>query len=80
MTQCICAGADGRSHGLLLLNSNAMDAVVGPSSVSFRVTGGLLDVFVLVGPSPAAVLDQLTRVVGRPALPPHWALGFHQCK
>jgi alpha-glucosidase (family GH31 glycosyl hydrolase) len=25
-------------------------------------------------------MDQLTAVVGRPALPPHWALGWHQCK
>lgn len=65
---------------MLLLNSNAMDAVVGPSSVSFRVVGGVLDLFLFVGPSPAAVLDQLTRIVGRPAMPPRWALGFHQCK
>eukprot|EP00884_Botryococcus_braunii_P005570 jgi/Botrbrau1/15013/Bobra.0018s0111.1 len=71
---------DGRSQGLLLLSSNAMDAVLGPSSVSFRVVGGVLDLFIFVGPSPAAVMEQLTRVVGRPALPPLWALGFHQCK
>jgi hypothetical protein len=71
---------DGTSHGLLLWNSNAMDAVLRPDRLSFRATGGLLDVYVLGGPTPAAVLDQLTALVGRPALPPLWAFGFHQSK
>ncbi|KAL0046727.1 hypothetical protein WJX82_008470 [Trebouxia sp. C0006] len=42
---------DGSSHGILMLNSNAME-----------------------------VLQQLTAIIGRPALPPLWSLGFHQCK
>ena len=29
---------------------------------------------------PAAVMDQMTRIVGRPALQPFWSLGFHNCK
>lgn len=29
---------------------------------------------------PHAVMDQLTAVVGRPAMMPHWSLGWHQCK
>lgn len=29
---------------------------------------------------PPAVMDQLTAVVGRPAMMPYWALGWHQCK
>ncbi len=47
---------------------------------SWRVTGGVLDLLVLAGPTPAAVLDQLTAVVGRPAMMPYWSLGWHQCK
>lgn len=31
-------------------------------------------------PLPPAVLDQLTQVVGRPAMVPRWALGWHQSK
>ena len=29
---------------------------------------------------PAAVVEQLTRLTGRPALPPLWALGYHQSR
>ncbi len=72
--------ADGQASGLLLLNSNGMDAVPSQDRVRFSIVGGVLDFFVFMGPTPAAVLEQLTRVVGRPAMPPYWSLGFHQCK
>ncbi|ADE15225.1 Alpha-glucosidase [Nitrosococcus halophilus Nc 4] len=42
--------------------------------------GGELDYYLLTGPTPAAVVEQLTRLTGRPLLPPLWALGFHQSR
>jgi len=42
--------------------------------------GGELDYYILAGPTPAAVVEQLTRLTGRPLLPPLWALGFHQSR
>ncbi|MBK1722536.1 glycoside hydrolase family 31 protein [Thiocystis violacea] len=42
--------------------------------------GGELDYFVFAGPTPAAVVEQLTRLTGRPMLPPLWALGYHQSR
>ena len=71
---------DGSAHGVLLLNSNGMDMVITDTQLQFRVIGGMVDLFVLAGPTPAAVMEQLTRIVGRPAMPPFWSLGFHQCK
>jgi alpha-glucosidase len=42
--------------------------------------GGELDYFIFAGPTPAAVVEQLTRVTGRPALPPLWTMGYHQSR
>ncbi|CAN0283402.1 unnamed protein product [Lampetra planeri] len=73
--------AGGAAHGVFLLNSNAMDVVLQPApAVTWRTIGGILDLYVLLGPTPDAVVQQYTEVVGRPALPPYWALGFHLCR
>ena len=74
-----CA-ADGSSHGVLLMSSNGMDVVLDKDTLSWRIIGGMVDLYILMGPTPGAVLEQLTRLIGRPALPPYWSLGFHQCK
>jgi alpha-glucosidase len=39
-----------------------------------------LDYYLFAGPTPAAVVEQLTRLTGRPAFPPLWALGYHQSR
>ncbi|KAG8873007.1 hypothetical protein FRB97_007127 [Tulasnella sp. 331] len=41
---------------------------------------GILDVFLLPGPTAADVFAQYARLTGTPALPAHWALGYHQCR
>ncbi|OBZ65067.1 Glucosidase 2 subunit alpha [Grifola frondosa] len=41
---------------------------------------GILDVFILPGPTPSDVFAQYTGLTGTPALPAHWALGYHQCR
>ncbi len=67
----------GRMHGVLLLNSNAMDYSFGPSpSLTIRTIGGVLDFFVFLGPNPEQVTQQYTWLVGRSILPPYWSLGF----
>eukprot|EP00887_Chlorella_sp_A99_P002350 scaffold10.g2350.t1 len=71
---------DGMAWGALLLSANALEIVPGRDRLSWRVTGGVLNLWLFAGPSPAAVMDQYTSIVGRPALPPFWACGFHQCK
>lgn len=70
----------GISYGIFLFSSNAMDIVPSESKLSFRLTGGMIDLFLLRGPSPLDVIDQLTQVVGRPAMVPYWSLGWQQCK
>ncbi|CAF1394494.1 unnamed protein product [Rotaria sordida] len=67
----------GRMHGVLLLNSNAMDYTFEPiPSLTIRTIGGILDFFVFLGPTPEHVIQQYTWLIGRTILPPYWSLGF----
>ncbi|XP_066442877.1 lysosomal alpha-glucosidase-like [Eleutherodactylus coqui] len=72
---------DGSSHGVFLLNSNAMDVILQPApALSWRTTGGILDFYVFLGPEPKTVIKQYQDVVGYPFMPPYWGLGFHLCR
>lgn len=51
-----------------------------PHYDSYRVLGGVLDFYVFAGPSPEDVLRQYHAVIGKPAMPPLWALGLHQSR
>ncbi|CAF4731027.1 unnamed protein product [Rotaria socialis] len=67
----------GNMHGVLLLNSNAMDYTFSSvPSLTMRTIGGILDFFVFLGPKPEQVVQQYTWLVGRSILPPYWSLGF----
>jgi alpha 1,3-glucosidase len=41
---------------------------------------GVLDVFLLPGPTPEAVFQQYAGLTGTPPLPAIWQLGYHQCR
>ncbi|XP_048193677.1 maltase-glucoamylase-like [Perognathus longimembris pacificus] len=54
---------DGSAHGVLLLNSNAMDVTFLPMpALTYRTTGGVLDFYVFLGPTPELVTQQYTEV------------------
>ncbi|XP_014672592.1 PREDICTED: lysosomal alpha-glucosidase-like [Priapulus caudatus] len=72
---------NGDSFGVLLLNSNAMEMVLQPTpAITFRTIGGIFDFYLFTGPDPASVIQQYLDVIGRPAMPPYWALGYHLCR
>uniref|UniRef100_A0AAZ3QT78 P-type domain-containing protein n=1 Tax=Oncorhynchus tshawytscha TaxID=74940 RepID=A0AAZ3QT78_ONCTS len=74
-------GGTGTAHGFFLLNSNAMDVVLQPGpAITWRTIGGILDFYVFLGPDPASVIGQYLEVVGYPAMPVYWALGYHLCR
>ncbi|HKI59176.1 MAG TPA: TIM-barrel domain-containing protein [Trueperaceae bacterium] len=73
----------GRAFGAFLHVSHLSRFDAGyadPDRLGIDALGGEIDLFLLAGPTPAAVVEQLTRLTGRPLLPPHWALGFHQSR
>ncbi|XP_060754556.1 lysosomal alpha-glucosidase [Neoarius graeffei] len=72
---------DGLAHGSLLLNSNAMDVVLQPApALTWRTIGGILDFYIFLGPDPSSVVSEYLEVIGRPAMPVYWALGYHLCR
>lgn len=68
-------------------STNAMDVEVQSfsqtqSSAIYRVIGGIIDFrFVVVDKDPEEAINHFTILVTGPsAIPPFWALGFHQCR
>ncbi|MEQ4209982.1 glycoside hydrolase family 31 protein [Actinopolymorpha sp. B9G3] len=69
---------DAGSHLAFYDNSSAGSVTVG-DEIAMQLPGGPLRYYVLPGP-PERALDGYTALTGRPALPPRWALGFHQSR
>ncbi|XP_044515955.1 neutral alpha-glucosidase C [Gracilinanus agilis] len=50
------------------------------TDVCWMSESGIIDVFLLMGPTPAAVFKQYSVLTGTQALPPLFSLGYHQCR
>jgi alpha 1,3-glucosidase len=77
----------GHTAGAFWLNAAEMYVDVekstsGGSSVSTQwiAESGLLDLFFLLGPTPADATSQFAQLTGGTALPQTFALGYHQCR
>jgi len=73
----------GQARGLYLDESwkSLFDlAAREPARSRIAVEGPTFDLWLVPGPQPAEVLERFTALVGRPGLPPLWALGYHQCR
>ncbi|XP_017358744.1 sucrase-isomaltase, intestinal [Cebus imitator] len=69
--------SSGKSFGVFLMNSNAMEIFIQPTPiVTYRVTGGILDFYIFLGDTPEQVVQQYQQLVGLPAMPAYWSLGF----
>ncbi|WVF67066.1 hypothetical protein IAT40_001810 [Kwoniella sp. CBS 6097] len=68
------------SHGVFLLNSNGMDAILRDGVIQYRAIGGTLDFYFFSGPSPNDVASQYAQAVGLPQVMPEWSFGFHLCR
>ena len=71
---------NGTSHGGMMLTSNGVDVVLTSSTITYKVIGGIIDMYVFVGSTPRDVLSQFNSVVGLPTMMPYWSFGFHNCK
>ena len=71
-----------RGYGLFVDNPWPAEWDLGTDGKTFtyRASGGQICYYLITGPQMPAILEQLTRLTGRPALPPKWALGLLQSK
>ncbi|XP_077143628.1 neutral alpha-glucosidase AB isoform X3 [Ranitomeya variabilis] len=50
------------------------------TDVRWMSESGIIDVFILLGPSPSDIFKQYASLTGTQALPPYFSLGYHQCR
>ncbi|XP_068117348.1 neutral alpha-glucosidase AB isoform X2 [Hyperolius riggenbachi] len=50
------------------------------TDVRWMSESGIIDFFLLLGPSPTAVFKQYASLTGTQALPPYFSIGYHQCR
>ncbi len=46
----------------------------------YKTIGGVLDMYVFLGPEPNSVIEQYTKSIGSFYLVPYWSLGFQLCR
>ncbi|KAK9409746.1 neutral alpha-glucosidase C [Crotalus adamanteus] len=54
--------------------------VVPQTDVRWMSESGIIDMFILKGPSPFDIFKQYGQLTGTQALPPLFSLGYHQCR
>ncbi|MCY0899839.1 MAG: alpha-glucosidase [Firmicutes bacterium] len=73
--------APGGARGVFVANTGrTYQDFTDPGRARVAVDDGPLTLYCYVGPSLSDVLEQHTRVTGRPMLPPRWALGWQQSR
>ncbi|XP_040826041.1 neutral alpha-glucosidase C [Ochotona curzoniae] len=50
------------------------------TSIHWMSESGIIDVFLLMGPTPSDVFKQYSQLTGTQAMPPLFSLGYHQCR
>jgi alpha-glucosidase len=73
---------EGRAHGVFYDHPGRVELDLGnadPDRVTVEAADDLV-VYVLLGPTPADVLDRYTALTGRTPMPPLWALGNQQSR
>lgn len=77
-------GANG-THGVFLLSSSGMDVKInqtesGEQYLEYNLMSGVIDLYVIAGPTPTEVSKQYAEIAGLPAMMPYWGFGLHQCR
>uniref|UniRef100_A0A7N6BUU4 Glucosidase, alpha n=1 Tax=Anabas testudineus TaxID=64144 RepID=A0A7N6BUU4_ANATE len=71
-----------RTLGVFWLNASEtfVNLRYSPTDVHWLSESGVIDCMVLLGPSPQQLFSQYAQLTGYQAMPPLFALGYHQCR
>ena len=64
------------AHGIIMFNSSPTQVVIADNYLTFKMTSGIIELFVLAGPTSIEVTKQLHLTLGYPILPPYSALNW----
>lgn len=71
----------GSYIGVLFLNSNPQELEIKEGGLARQITaGGIIEIFAWSKNSAEETIQVYHNIIGKPALPPFWSLGWHQSK
>jgi len=79
---------EGEFFGVYFRNTNAASPVIRQNSsngtfndngsiISYITTGGEIEMFIFTKGDARGIIKQYHNMIGKPSLPPFWALGWH---
>lgn len=71
---------DGRALGILAHSIRRGGLACAKNGVEFHFEDEPFDLWVIPSASPEEAVKKLAILIGKTALPPLWALGYHQCR
>lgn len=74
---------DGSAYGVLLDNTHRLSFDMGatnPDTYVLTAAGGVMDEWIVAGPSMREVSARYATLTGAATLPPKWSLGYHQSR
>ncbi len=74
---------DGAAYGVLLDNTHRLSFDMGssnPDAYAMTAAGGVMDEWIVAGPSMRDVTSRYASLTGAATLPPRWTLGYHQSR
>ena len=80
--------------GFIFMNINAQDLIINSTLDKYNnnennifkyymrhiTIGGIINYFITFGDTPEEAILEIHKIIGRPALPPFWAFGWHQSR
>ena len=69
--------SNDEAFGIYFKTGNGVEVDIAPGpTVTWRIIGGIFDIYFFTGPTAQDVISQYTEIFGRPMIPPFWSLGF----